>query len=280
MRASQQLRCRAVAPAAQAYKHTQTAPPSTRVLSTAERAADTRQQRQDRSGSVSVCSSVAHATQQLQQLSEASPDPSSRLSTAAGGGTAQPHSTASTDSSSSTSSSSSTDSTSAVRARANPQLGKLSYRMLVSYDGTAYSGWQLQLQSRARTIQAEIERALSTVLREDRATLGVCAAGRTDAGVHAVGQVRLAGGYNPRAPTRPPPPVWCLAGGRHVWVVSIMAPVPSVSCTAGRVCVLLRFADGLDAPQMLESAVLLLGWHRDSLTFSALAWCTRRWFSS
>lgn len=59
--------------------------------------------------------------------------------------------------------------------------------MLVSYDGTAYSGWQLQ--SQARTIQAEIERALSTVLREDRATLCVCAAGRTDAGVHAVGQV-------------------------------------------------------------------------------------------
>lgn len=75
----------------------------------------------------------------------------------------------------------------------NPQLGKLSYRMIVSYDGTEYSGWQLQAQSRARTIQAEIERALTTVLREDRGTLCVCAAGRTDAGVHAVGQVRNMG---------------------------------------------------------------------------------------
>ncbi|KAF6258703.1 pseudouridine synthase [Scenedesmus sp. NREL 46B-D3] len=67
------------------------------------------------------------------------------------------------------------------------QLGKLSYRMLVSYDGTAYSGWQLQ--ARASTIQGQIERALSTVLREGRRCLGVCAAGRTDAGVHARGQV-------------------------------------------------------------------------------------------
>jgi tRNA pseudouridine38-40 synthase len=59
--------------------------------------------------------------------------------------------------------------------------------MLVSYDGTAYSGWQLQ--TRAVTIQGEMERALSTVLREGRRCLGVCAAGRTDAGVHARGQV-------------------------------------------------------------------------------------------
>uniref|UniRef100_A0A383VMC2 tRNA pseudouridine synthase n=1 Tax=Tetradesmus obliquus TaxID=3088 RepID=A0A383VMC2_TETOB len=69
------------------------------------------------------------------------------------------------------------------------QLGRLSFRMLVSYDGTAYSGWQLQKQTHAVTIQGEVERALSTVLREGRRCLGVCAAGRTDAGVHARGQV-------------------------------------------------------------------------------------------
>jgi hypothetical protein len=88
---------------------------------------------------------------------------------------------------SSSSVSSSSGSEAVVKGRVNPLLGKYSYRLLVSYDGTAYSGWQLQLQT--RTIQGELERALSTVLREDRVVLGVCAAGRTDAGVHAVGQV-------------------------------------------------------------------------------------------
>lgn len=67
------------------------------------------------------------------------------------------------------------------------ELGRHSYRMLLCYDGTAYSGWQLQAQ--APTIQGAVETALSMALREGRKTLGVCAAGRTDAGVHAEGQV-------------------------------------------------------------------------------------------
>ncbi|GBF88550.1 tRNA pseudouridine synthase A [Raphidocelis subcapitata] len=79
----------------------------------------------------------------------------------------------------------------AAPSRAAPkqpqEVGTHSYRMVVAYDGTAYSGWQLQ--PKAPTIQAQIERALSTVLREARGTLGVSAAGRTDAGVHAAGQV-------------------------------------------------------------------------------------------
>jgi len=68
-------------------------------------------------------------------------------------------------------------------------LGRASHRLLVAYDGTEYSGWQLQ-QS-ARTVQGELERALSTVLREGREVLCVGGAGRTDAGVHAQGQVSL-----------------------------------------------------------------------------------------
>lgn len=68
-----------------------------------------------------------------------------------------------------------------------PQLGTHSFRMLVSYDGTAYSGWQLQ--PHAPTVQQHVEHALGTVLREPREALGVRAAGRTDAGVHAAGQV-------------------------------------------------------------------------------------------
>lgn len=58
-------------------------------------------------------------------------------------------------------------------------------RMLLEYDGTAFAGWARQPDQ--RTVQAEVERALRMVLREDDLALTV--AGRTDAGVHAWGQV-------------------------------------------------------------------------------------------
>lgn len=54
------------------------------------------------------------------------------------------------------------------------------YFIHFSYDGTAYHGWQVQ--PNANTVQAELNRALSTILRTDVETTG---AGRTDAGVHA-----------------------------------------------------------------------------------------------
>lgn len=54
------------------------------------------------------------------------------------------------------------------------------YFITLSYDGTAYHGWQIQ--PGCRTIQGELTGALSTLLR--RATV-VVGAGRTDAGVHA-----------------------------------------------------------------------------------------------
>jgi len=59
-------------------------------------------------------------------------------------------------------------------------------RMVVEYDGTAFSGWQVQGASPIRTVQGTLEQVLSLVLQE-RIVLGV--AGRTDAGVHAAGQV-------------------------------------------------------------------------------------------
>lgn len=58
------------------------------------------------------------------------------------------------------------------------------YRLLLEYDGTAYSGWQLQ--ANAPTLQGVIEEALAKVLRHPAR---LHAAGRTDAGVHALGQV-------------------------------------------------------------------------------------------
>jgi tRNA pseudouridine38-40 synthase len=54
----------------------------------------------------------------------------------------------------------------------------------IEYDGTAYSGWQVQ--SQAPSVQAELQRAMSRVA--DHA-VQLTAAGRTDAGVHALMQV-------------------------------------------------------------------------------------------
>jgi tRNA pseudouridine38-40 synthase len=58
-------------------------------------------------------------------------------------------------------------------------------RLIIEYDGTDFSGWARQ--PGRRTVQAELERALGVVLRRDTVPLSV--AGRTDAGVHALGQV-------------------------------------------------------------------------------------------
>ncbi len=58
------------------------------------------------------------------------------------------------------------------------------WKLEIEYDGADFHGWQRQ--TRDRSIQGEIEKALSTVLRSDILITG---AGRTDAGVHARGQV-------------------------------------------------------------------------------------------
>ncbi len=59
------------------------------------------------------------------------------------------------------------------------------FRARVEYDGTDFAGFQLQ--PNARTVQGELEAALARLNRGERVT--VDGAGRTDAGVHAVGQV-------------------------------------------------------------------------------------------
>lgn len=63
------------------------------------------------------------------------------------------------------------------------------YKFVCEYNGLAFSGWQEQLKKgiiREKTVQSELERAFSIALRQKIVIIG---AGRTDAGVHARGQV-------------------------------------------------------------------------------------------
>jgi len=60
-------------------------------------------------------------------------------------------------------------------------------RLDIAYDGTDFSGWAKQ--PGLRTVQGELEQALATVFRRSGATPALVVAGRTDAGVHATGQV-------------------------------------------------------------------------------------------
>ncbi|MEZ0579577.1 tRNA pseudouridine(38-40) synthase TruA [Nocardioides sp. MH1] len=60
-------------------------------------------------------------------------------------------------------------------------------RIDLAYDGTDFHGWAAQ--PALRTVQGELTAALTTVLRRPDGELQVVCAGRTDAGVHARGQV-------------------------------------------------------------------------------------------
>ncbi|MEU7300745.1 tRNA pseudouridine(38-40) synthase TruA [Streptomyces sp. NPDC007206] len=67
------------------------------------------------------------------------------------------------------------------------QPGFVRIRLDLSYDGTGFHGWAKQAGGR-RTVQGEVEDALRTVTRSPE-TFELTVAGRTDAGVHARGQV-------------------------------------------------------------------------------------------
>jgi len=79
------------------------------------------------------------------------------------------------------------------------------YKLTVAYDGTAFHGWQRQEplgQPVLRTAQGVLEDALVRVLRQPREALALLGASRTDAGVHAIGQVCHLNTTSPIPPER------------------------------------------------------------------------------
>ena len=58
------------------------------------------------------------------------------------------------------------------------------YKIILEYDGSRYSGWQIQ-KNTPHTIQQKVEEALTKINKKE---VNVVGAGRTDAGVHAAGQ--------------------------------------------------------------------------------------------
>jgi tRNA pseudouridine38-40 synthase len=76
---------------------------------------------------------------------------------------------------------------SAAAAPDAPPANTTRIRLDIAYDGTGFNGWARQ--PGYRTVQGEIEEALATILRRHPPAPTLIVAGRTDAGVHALGQV-------------------------------------------------------------------------------------------
>ena len=60
---------------------------------------------------------------------------------------------------------------------------KSNYQIIIEYDGTNYNGWQYQ--KNGSSIQKEIEKVIKKLLKKNIRVIG---SGRTDTGVHAIGQ--------------------------------------------------------------------------------------------
>ncbi len=73
----------------------------------------------------------------------------------------------------------------------------MNYKLTIQYDGTDFHGWQVQEND--RTIQGELERVIGTLEDDEVKVIG---SGRTDAGVHAEGQIANVVLHRPFTPDR------------------------------------------------------------------------------
>ncbi|GAK01094.1 tRNA pseudouridine(38-40) synthase TruA [Geomicrobium sp. JCM 19055] len=81
------------------------------------------------------------------------------------------------------------------------------WKVKIAYDGTEFSGWQVQPEK--RTVQREINQALARIHQGQQ--VNVTASGRTDAGVHAKGQI-----IHFDSPLQIPADRWSKALGAHL----------------------------------------------------------------
>jgi tRNA pseudouridine38-40 synthase len=118
------------------------------------------------------------------------------------------------------------------------------FRLDIAYQGTDFNGWALQ--PGLRTVQGELESAIATIFRRYGAVPALIVAGRTDAGVHAVGQVahvdltaqQVAALLRPRGKAVVTDAATALARR----VNGILGPVPDIVLTA-----VTQAPDGFDA---------------------------------
>jgi tRNA pseudouridine38-40 synthase len=145
-------------------------------------------------------------------------------------------------------------------------------RLLLEYDGGGFAGWARQ--PGLRTVQEEIEKALGVVLRAPSGVVPVIVAGRTDAGVHALGQVCSYEGEtaDPRnLNALLPPDVAVLACSRaadgfdarrdatsRAYCYRVLARRARSVFWAGRA---LHWPGGVDVPSLGECAAALVGTH-------------------
>jgi tRNA pseudouridine38-40 synthase len=146
-------------------------------------------------------------------------------------------------------------------------------KLTIEYDGTRYSGWQIQKTS--RTVQGEIQQALAGAL--GTATFELQGSGRTDAGVHALGQVahldvatimppgvlrlKLNDGLPPDIHIRRVEPVQARFHARHHAVARSYLYQISRRRTAFGKKYVWWIKDPLDAPAMQAAARVFLGRH-------------------